>query len=448
MPLKDFIAPERTIELRSKTKEAAIRELVAPSCEHAGHLDADSVADAVWEREKELDTEMVPGVAFPHARLPNVGRLVIGIGMHREGITWGPTEREPVRIIVILIGDQDRPGEHIRALAELARLFRRGATLRDLLDASTPDELYERLIAEVSTDPSALEPGQRRLTASILKHACEVARESDCRTLLILMDEDIDESLLPDRDGIEKVLLARSHPASDDPVHPYFDGALQVPFRGLAPGHRVDLALLLALTSGHIGRDDSVACAYGPPGARGVSAVSVIPIAEEFWSLLSIRPEKVTGDFEDTVMNRVLNLAVQLAGEGREGKPVGTTFVIGDYENVTEQCTQMVMNPFRGHPEEERNVLDPSLEETIKEFSSIDGAFVLRSDGVIMSAGTFIQAAAEIEGLPAGLGTRHAAGMAITAVTDALSVVISESTGTVSLFKGGRRVLALEKGLR
>ncbi len=448
MPLRDFISLERTTELRSKTKEAAIRELVAPSCEQVGHLDANAVADALWEREKELDTEMVPGIAFPHTRLANVGRLVMAVGMHRDGIVWGPTAREPVRIIVILIGDQDRPGEHIRALAELARLFRRESTLRDLLNAGTPEELYGRLIAEVSTDPTALEPAQARLTASILNHACEVARENDCRTLLILMDEEIDESLLPDRAGIERVLLGRSHPAVDDLAHKYFDGELHVPFRGIASGHRVDLALLLALTSGHVGRDDSVVCADGPRGARGLSAVSVISIAEEFWSLLSIRPEKMTGDFEDAVMNRVLNLAVQLAGEGREGKPVGTTFVIGDYNHVADQCTQMVMNPFRGHPEEDRSVLDPSLEETIKEFSSIDGAFILRSDGVIMSAGTFIQASAEIESLPLGLGTRHAAGMAITAVTDALSIVISESTGTVSLFKGGRRVLALERGLR
>ena len=48
---------------------------------------------------------------------------------------------------------------------------------------------------------------------------------------------------------------------------------------------------------------------------------------------------------------------------------------------------QLVMNPFHGYPEEDRNILDPNLRETIREFSAIDGAFVIRDDGVVMAAG-------------------------------------------------------------
>jgi DNA integrity scanning protein DisA with diadenylate cyclase activity len=90
-------------------------------------------------------------------------------------------------------------------------------------------------------------------------------------------------------------------------------------------------------------------------------------------------------------------------------------------------------------------VLDPSLGETLKEFSNIDGAFLIRGDGVILSAGTFLKPERATEGLPSGLGARHAAAAAVTAGSGALAVVVSQSTGTVSLFKSGALVLALEK---
>jgi DNA integrity scanning protein DisA with diadenylate cyclase activity len=124
---------------------------------------------------------------------------------------------------------------------------------------------------------------------------------------------------------------------------------------------------------------------------------------------------------------------------------VGTTFVIGDYERVVRYCRQMVINPFRGYSEEEKSILDPSLEETVKEFSTIDGAFIIRGDGVIMSAGTFLRPEKDAPNLPSGLGARHAAAAALTETTASVAVVVSQSTGSVSLFKGGGLVMSLER---
>ncbi len=448
MALSEHLTLDRTIALQGATKEDAIRELVACICATTPGFEQDLVFEAVWEREKEIDTEMIAGIAFPHARLPGVGRMIIVVGFHPHGLAWATTKQEPVRLVLMLIGDRDRADEHIRVLAELARLFKQEGTLSDLFAAATPAELYERLIARQAPIPAAVDAAQQRLTASILRHAFELAREHDSSCLLLLTDEVLDVTAAAGRSKDTRFYLSTSNPPGESKYPDAFDDVFQVPFRGFSPRHRIELSLLLALTRGIIGKDDSVICVYGKPGAEGLSVIAVVHIEREFDILLSLQPERIIGNVEHGVLNRVLNLAMQLAGEGREGKPVGSMFVIGDYDIVAGHCTQIVMNPFRGYPDEERNVLDPSLEETIKEFSSIDGAFVIRRDGVVMSAGTYLQASAELDDLPLGLGTRHAAGMAITAVTDALSVVISESTGTVSLFKGGKRILALERALR
>jgi DNA integrity scanning protein DisA with diadenylate cyclase activity len=124
---------------------------------------------------------------------------------------------------------------------------------------------------------------------------------------------------------------------------------------------------------------------------------------------------------------------------------VGTVFVVGDHLQVRGLSHQLVMNPFKGYRDEERNLLDPSLEETIKEFSTIDGAFLIRGDGVVEAAGAYLKAPKTASGLPSGLGARHSAAAGITAQTQALAVAISQSTGRVSLFKAGRLLMSFER---
>jgi diadenylate cyclase len=156
--------------------------------------------------------------------------------------------------------------------------------------------------------------------------------------------------------------------------------------------------------------------------------------------------DPLPGDVTPTVFERVLNLAGELGVEGREGRPVGTLFVIGDSDQVLAQSHQLVINPFHGYPENERNILDPRLEETIKEFSAIDGAFVIRGDGVILAAGRYLAPRSKLdEKLPQGLGTRHQAAAGITATTQAIALCISQSTGTVAIFKEGRLITDIQK---
>jgi DNA integrity scanning protein DisA with diadenylate cyclase activity len=125
---------------------------------------------------------------------------------------------------------------------------------------------------------------------------------------------------------------------------------------------------------------------------------------------------------------------------------MGSLFVLGDHERVLSQSHQLVINPFLGYPEAERNVLDPKLEETIKEFSAIDGAFIIRGDGVVLSAGRYLAPRIKLEApLPQGLGTRHEAAASITASTDSIVLCVSQSTGTISIFKHGRLITDIAK---
>lgn len=137
----------------------------------------------------------------------------------------------------------------------------------------------------------------------------------------------------------------------------------------------------------------------------------------------------------------VLQIASEVAREGREKGHVGALFVIGDTEHVMEISRQVVINPFQGHPEAVRSVLDGSNWETAKEFSQIDGAFVIRADGVMEAAGRYIEVKQPVS-LPSGLGGRHLAAAAVTKETKAIAIVVSE-TGVVRIFKDGEILLRI-----
>ena len=138
-------------------------------------------------------------------------------------------------------------------------------------------------------------------------------------------------------------------------------------------------------------------------------------------------------------------MSVELSEKGREGKPVGTIFVVGDHEKVLPLTKQMIINPFKGYEEEERNILSPSLKETIREFAAMDGAFIISGEGIVLTAGAYLGAACEEANLPRGLGSRHLAAAGITNLTNAVAFVISESSGDVRIFKGGKILTQIEK---
>jgi predicted DsbA family dithiol-disulfide isomerase len=138
-------------------------------------------------------------------------------------------------------------------------------------------------------------------------------------------------------------------------------------------------------------------------------------------------------------LKRVVNLAVEIAREGREGRKIGTLFVVGDSEAVLKHSRPMILDPLYGHPHESKRIVDPNLRETLKELAQLDGAFVVSDEGVVLSAARYIDATSNHLELPLGLGSRHVAAASVSSRTEAVSVAVSESS-TVRMFDEGELV--------
>ena len=144
-------------------------------------------------------------------------------------------------------------------------------------------------------------------------------------------------------------------------------------------------------------------------------------------------------DCNPRTLEQVTSLAIALAREGREGRKVGAIFVVGDADEVLKRSRPLILDPLAGHPAAEKHVGDPNVRETLKELAQLDGAFIVANDGTVLSACRHLSASSDGIDLLFGLGTRHMAAASMTQQTEAVAVVVSESS-MVRIFDDGELV--------
>lgn len=144
-------------------------------------------------------------------------------------------------------------------------------------------------------------------------------------------------------------------------------------------------------------------------------------------------------EYDPEILESLIELSVEIAREGREGRRIGTLFTLGDEQTVLAKSRLLILDPLLGHPQTARHLSERNLRGTIKELAQLDGAFVVSRDGFVLSACRYLDAAASGVEVPLGLGSRHIAAANISSVTNAVGIVVSESA-VVRLFCHGKLV--------
>jgi diadenylate cyclase len=112
---------------------------------------------------------------------------------------------------------------------------------------------------------------------------------------------------------------------------------------------------------------------------------------------------------EPAVLESVLELALEIAREGREGRRIGTLFTLGKADAVLAASRALILDPLAGHAPARTHITDPDLRGTMKELAQLDGAFVISEDGTVVAACRYLDASVEQIALPLGFGSRHLA---------------------------------------
>ncbi len=446
MRLDKYISRSRVIDLTSADMEGALEELLNVTVDRFPDLDKGALLKGLLRRENTMTTYLGLGVALPHVRAKMGRRYLLAIGRSPYGIRYdGAMENEPVRLVVMLIADE-RTRDYLQVLAALARLLKEPDFVDSLVHAPDLDTLHERLFAGVGGVAAKPVPTTaNRVNRIVLREAEKVARGTGCNAIMVFGDTFAGGFEAPKWSGAMKTFLVTRN-LSDADDHPgRYSETIQV--RSFSSQRLAQLrsAVLVGLTRGTITFSDRICCVGGLAGSNQFDTIVVVEVEKEFQTLLAQHTDLLPKDVEPEVLERVIGIATELAVEGREGRPVGCLFVVGDSAKVERSSKPLVLNPFHGYREEDRNILNPFMDETIKEFSSIDGAFIIRGDGVVETAGSLLQAADYTHALPSGLGTRHAAAAAISIAAECIAIVVSSSTGQVTLFRRGVMMSLTEK---
>jgi len=282
-----------------------------------------------------------------------------------------------------------------------------------------------------------------KATLSLLEVASEAVPRAGATGLLVMPEGPMDWDAVRALAGGVRVLVAVESDRQEAAVKEAGLEAVAVEPTEAAVNERITLALIEAVANDQLKAGDRVVVAYSGFEAEVLDSITVVRLGEHLERLSSRDLRALETSVPLETLKAVVDVAVEIGREGREGKAVGSLVVVGDARNVMARTRALGFDPFKGYRRKERNVRDGKVREAIKEIAQMDGAFVVARDGTVEAACRIVDAPNAGLILPKGLGTRHWAAAAITNVTRSLAVVVSQSTGTVRLFQKGEILLRI-----
>jgi DNA integrity scanning protein DisA with diadenylate cyclase activity len=280
--------------------------------------------------------------------------------------------------------------------------------------------------------------------ATLLTMTGQLARETSAQRVVLLCDRPYPFDEVRRLLGEVRLVIASDEESVDKAAQDDKVLLVRLVNEPETPRKQLSQALLEAIADELFQTGDRVVALYSGFEQRDIDTVSIISLDDHLTRLTSRDLQRLETQVPLETLRLVVDLAVEIGREGREGKPVGTLFVVGQHRKVLQMSHEQVHDPFRGYSPKERHIRDPRVRESVKELAQIDGAFIISADGVVQSAGRNLDAPATGVNISKGLGSRHWAAAAISKATSAISIAVSESTGTVRIFQDGKVVLRIE----
>ncbi|QDT70193.1 DNA integrity scanning protein DisA [Planctomycetes bacterium MalM25] len=292
----------------------------------------------------------------------------------------------------------------------------------------------------------------RRFTAQLkgfCAAAAELAEQHSADAVLFLAERPVDWSKLQSAVGSRSLLIAADSEDQLAGAHDDENGpSLETILLGMndAPVYeRLTQALIEAVSEELLEASATVVTLHSSFDPGVIDSISLIRLEEHLGRLTVRDLRQIESKVPTKTLKLVIDLAVEIGREGREGKPVGALFVVGDHRKTLDHCKPMGFDPVKGYTTAERSLTDSKVREGVKEIAQMDGAFVVSNNATVVASAQHLSSPASKEiTLSKGLGARHWAAAQISRATDAIAVAISSSGGTVRVFQGGEVVLRVE----
>lgn len=282
------------------------------------------------------------------------------------------------------------------------------------------------------------------LFPALLESATKLCEKSEADAIIVLAEKSLDWDVIVEKCNGQEVLIASAMEEVTSAAREHELSTIEIEVPELTILEQLTQAILDCVANEMVRPGSSVVALYGGIDRENLDTVSVFKLNERLGRLTARDLKRLETKVPLDTLKVVVDLAVDIGREGREGKPVGTMFVVGDHRKVLEQSQAAVLDAVKGYSRKDRSLFDARVRESLKELAQMDGAFIIASDGTVESTCRIIDTAPVELSLSHGLGSRHYAAAAISKNTKAISVVVSESNGTVRIFQNGQIVLRIE----
>ena len=146
MPVLEFLSPDSVVPfLRARAKKQILQELSAHAVRHLPALDEREVFETLLQRERLGSTGIGDGVAIPHGKLPGLDRLFGLVARLERPVDFDSLDGQPVDIAFLLLAPEGAGADHLKALAQVARLLREPGILERIRAARDASALYALL---------------------------------------------------------------------------------------------------------------------------------------------------------------------------------------------------------------------------------------------------------------------------------------------------------------
>jgi len=279
----------------------------------------------------------------------------------------------------------------------------------------------------------------------LLEVALRAQQDLDASAILLLAEGPVDWAKLRRCCGDTKVIVTATRPEylQDADAHRFHAVAFDAS-ETTSIYDRLTQAILESVATEFIPPDTKVVTIYSNFDSSVFDSVSIINLGEHLDHLSGRDLRILQTKVPLKTLKMVVDLALEIGREGREGRAVGALFVVGDTRRVFEQSKPAGFDPVRGYQRKERFLGDPKVREGVKEIAQLDGAFIIASDGTIEAACRYLGTDAGPITVSKGLGARHWAAAAISRTTSAVAIAVSQSGGTVRIFHNGEVFLRIE----
>ncbi len=280
---------------------------------------------------------------------------------------------------------------------------------------------------------------------SFVEAAAKLAKANEADGILVMLEKPASWTKLKKKTAAVDVLVVATN--SQETHDSALEAKLNVVLLEMPEAsvqNQLTQSVLASVAAEMIRPGSTVVSIYCGFDTESIDTISVLKLTERLGRLTARDLRKLETKVPLETLKAVVDLAVEIGREGREGKAVGTMFVVGDHRKVLLESRPAGYDVVKGYPRKERNLFDTKNREAIKEIAQLDGMFVVAADGTVEGTARIIDTSPVEITMTKGLGSRHFAGAAISKNTKAIAVVVSQSSGTVRIFQNGEVVLRIE----